>query len=615
MPVLLFHAGFNTIANGYLGVDMFFVISGYLITSLLLDERRRTGTISLLGFYERRVRRIMPALMFVTASSAVAAWFSLTPIRMEEFAGSVVAAFTFSANFWFWAQTHYFSTSADQQPLLHLWSLAVEEQFYVLFPLLILLFARATDRVLFATLATLAIVSLASAQFVSSASPDAAFYRPDTRAWELLIGSLSAFTVGKRVPHRDLVTTFGTCLIGFSFFVFPSPAAPNLLTLPICLGTALVLMATTSGSGVGWLLASPGMRYLGLISYPLYLWHQPLFALARIHQMEALSVEWICKILLTSVVLATATWIFIEKPFRNRGVLGTRALFWSVLGGSAVVVGFGLGGISTAGYSFRFGELAAKYFDEVGVIDDQGSTRNKAIGMGVCHFRADMSPPIDQFLRDWKCTGSGSGSSVLVIGDSHAADKAAAFKLNGVDVTQMTGAGCSAASSLMSSDCRRVFDWARVYAANHRIRTLVIVNMQLPHLYTPDQISDAIAFWEPGGARIFWFSDMPQFVDIEDWKARNLLTNGAASKGTIPVTLAEAVSSFDSMHDKEDGRFTTINSKRLFCSISEQNDCAPFLDDRGWLATAGGHLSVVGAYLYGRQLLADPDVSLELRRH
>ena len=135
VPVLLFHAAFPGFENGYLGVDIFFVISGFLIAGLLLDERERTGTISLPRFYARRIRRIIPALVVVVVATAALALAFLTPLRMQELASSIVAAFTFSANFWFWSQDVYFATEAAEQPLIHLWSLAVEEQFYVIFPI------------------------------------------------------------------------------------------------------------------------------------------------------------------------------------------------------------------------------------------------------------------------------------------------------------------------------------------------------------------------------------------------------------------------------------------------------------------------------------------------
>jgi hypothetical protein len=230
--------------------------------------------------------------------------------------------------------------------------------------------------------------------------------------------------------------------------------------------------------------------------------------------------------------------------------------------------------------------------------------------MGVCHFRADMSPPIDQFLRNWKCVGSARGASMLVIGDSHAADKAAAFKLNGVDVAQMTGAGCSAAPSQMSPDCRRIFELVKEYSVAHPFRTLIIANKQFPTGYTSAEIDEAVAFWRPLNARILWFSDMPQFADLEDRKARNLLATGSAAQGIFPSTLKDAKANFESMRGVARGRFLAIDSARLYCFISAPEDCRPFIEGQGWAALPEGHLTAIGAYLFGRQMLADPAFNL-----
>lgn len=602
--VVFFHAGVTGFANGYLGVDIFFVISGYLITSLLLEERQRTGTISLLGFYERRARRIVPALVTVVAASSIGAWFVLTPIRMDEFVGSVISAFTFSANFWFLAQTHYFSTASDQQPLIHLWSLGVEEQFYVVFPLALLVFVRAADRSLALAIAGLAVASLALSHLVAMSSPDAAFYRPDTRAWELLIGSSCAFLSGRKLPFQGGLATLGIGLIVLTLFVLGS-AEPIFLAIPVCLGTALVLVSTDKASGVAKVLGSTGVTHLGLISYSLYLWHQPLLALARVRELGPLSPAQTAALLLASTVLAVATWRYVERPFRDRSRFNRRGIFVATLCSIAAFVTFGVGGTASSGFAFRYGAMVDKYFAAVGTVDDQGSRRNKAIGMGVCHFRADMSPPINQFLRDWACTGTASGASVLVVGDSHAADKAAALKLNGIDVAQMTGAGCSAVPSLMSADCAAIFDRVRTYAKAHPFSRLIIANKQLPTIYTAAQIDEAIAYWRPMGAKIYWLSDMPQFMSLEDWKARNLMANGDATIGAIPATVAEAERNFSAMRALEGGRFTTLDSARLFCSITDARTCEPFIKGRGWLALPEGHLSAIGAYLFGRQLLAD----------
>lgn len=606
IPVLLFHAGFRGFEHGFLGVDIFFVISGYLITGILLAECGETGRISIASFYERRVRRIFPALIIVVAGTAAASWTLLTPVRMEEFARSVVSAFTFSANFWFLTQTHYFSTASDEQPLIHLWSLGVEEQFYILLPLLLMLTKRLSARTFFLLIGALACASLAYAQFISASAPDAAFYRPDTRAWELLMGSLVALRGDKDIPFRGGLAAIGAALIALSLFVLPNSGVPNALSLPVCAGTALLLLSADRRVGVGRLLSSAGMRNVGLISYPLYLWHQPLFALARIHQMGPLTFEGTCEILLTSVVLAAATWAFVEKPFRNRNAIGTSAVFLSALSASAILIAFGLGGAAT-GYSLRYGELADKYFAAVGTVDDQTDTRSVAIGMGVCHYRPDMSPPLDQFLANWKCTGSGAGATMLVVGDSHAADKAAALKLNGIEVGQMTGAGCSAVPSLMVANCRQMFDQIlNRFSNNGRYTRLIIANKQLPDIYSADQIEEAIAYWKPLGAQIVWFSDMPQFADLEDRKASNLRINGEPFLGDFPVSVDQARENFAFMHGLERGRFTTINSAEVYCSMAGAAGCVPYVPGRlGWVAAMGGHLTASGAYLFGQQLLKE----------
>ncbi len=606
VPVLFFHAAFPGFANGYLGVDIFFVISGFLIAGFLLDEREQTGAVSITGFYARRIRRIIPALAVVIVATAILSLAWLTPLRMKEMASSIVAALTFSANFWFWSQDVYFATEAEEQPLIHLWSLSVEEQFYVVFPILILLTVRAPGRTLQLAFVALAVISLATSQIVSLENPNAAFFRPDTRAWEILLGVICAFWRDRKPP--GLLAWAGMLLIGLALFILPGPTAPNLEAMPVAIGTALVLVSASAQNGAGRLLALPPLVWIGLISYSLYLWHQPLLALARIQGSGPLSIPATVAVLVASVMLAWATWHFVEQPARKR--LPFRAVGMGAGFVSAMIISFGVAGALTHGFAFRYGDKVAAYFESVGVLDEAQGNRLESIGMGVCHYREDMSPPFYQFLENWACSGTGKGAGILVVGDSHAADKAAAFKMNAVDVGQMTGAACSVVPRLMSPTCREMFDLVmNRQKSDCRYTSVVLAVRQTltKRALTKSDVEEAVAFWEAMGAGIYWFSGMPEFTDLEDRKAAHLLSSGDARIGEFPLARGDSTATYKLLSEVSQGRFTVIDSDALYCSFATRDGvCLPFTN-QGWTALIGGHLSMLGNYLFGRKMLASSE--------
>ena len=290
LAVMFFHAGFAFCPGGFTGVDVFFVISGYLITSLILVEMQR-GSFSLLAFYKRRARRILPALFLVMLVCIPPAILLMPPDNLENFAQSLVATTAFANNILLWHTSGYFALSNDFKPLMHTWSLGVEEQFYLLYPLLLMAAARGKRMGLALLILSLCAGSLVLAQWLAARDWNAAFFLLPARAWELMVGALLALWLQWRpasaiepLAVRNAAGTFGLLLILFTAspaYTFDDSVGLD-LALTVC-GTALVIAYAGVDTFPGKLLASAPLRSAGLLSYSAYLWHQPLFAFARLN--------------------------------------------------------------------------------------------------------------------------------------------------------------------------------------------------------------------------------------------------------------------------------------------------------------------------------------------
>jgi peptidoglycan/LPS O-acetylase OafA/YrhL len=331
VPVLLFHAGFSAFPGGFVGVDVFFVISGYLITSIILDDIEK-GRFSVLAFYERRIRRIFPALFAMLLGSLILGACVLLPDDLKDFGQSITAATLFASNILFWQKSGYFDAPAEQNALLHTWSLAVEEQFYIVFPLVLLLLFRARSKYLFYA-ATALLLSFTLAVWGVRNAPVTTFYLAPTRAWELLVGALlamGAIPPPSRQGLRDFLSLLGVGLIACSVLAFsPETPFPGAAALLPCLGAGLIIHAGAGGrSLVGRVLSAPAFVFTGLISYSLYLWHWPLLVLARAYAVRELAVRETIAVLLLSAVIAAVSWRWVESPFRRRPpILGRQQLF------------------------------------------------------------------------------------------------------------------------------------------------------------------------------------------------------------------------------------------------------------------------------------------------
>lgn len=286
LPVILFHAGVSVFSGGYVGVDVFFVISGYLITGILASELAE-DRFSITRFYERRARRILPALFAVMLACLPFAWFWMLPSEMLNFSRSMIAVSAFASNVLFFMQAGYFAPNAEELPLLHTWSLAVEEQYYIIFPVLLWALWRLGRGIVWGVLAVIAVVSLALCQLLVTSQPDATFYLIHTRAWELLAGSLIALWQlrgGPRAQDRsETGAALGLAMILYGIFMFDEHTPfPSLWALLPVGGTALVLLFAAKDTLAARLLSLRVMVGIGLISYSAYLIHQPLL-LSLIH--------------------------------------------------------------------------------------------------------------------------------------------------------------------------------------------------------------------------------------------------------------------------------------------------------------------------------------------
>nr|VFJ59992.1 MAG: Peptidoglycan/LPS O-acetylase OafA/YrhL, contains acyltransferase and SGNH-hydrolase domains [Candidatus Kentron sp. DK] len=359
IPVILFHAGFELFSGGFIGVDVFFVISGYLITSIILNEME-AGTFRLVHFYERRARRILPALFFVMLACIPFAWMWLMPRDMQDFAQSVGAVSTFSSNFHFWGESGYFDTAAELKPLLHTWSLAVEEQYYVIFPLLLLLIWSRGRRWVLAILAVLFMMSLGLAQWSADDGSDGAFYLLTTRGWELLIGAFAAFYLQKRGQALStgilpqLAGIAGLLLIVFAIFSYDEQIPfPGFYALAPTFGTALLILFSIRGTLIHALLTRKLLVGTGLISYSMYLWHQPMFAFAKYRALAVPSESVMFALCLSVFPLAYFSWRFVEKPFRKKSLFNRRSVFKFSTSAIILFIGFYLSGQLSKGFPAR----------------------------------------------------------------------------------------------------------------------------------------------------------------------------------------------------------------------------------------------------------------------
>jgi len=402
VPVILFHAGFENFSGGFVGVDIFFVISGYLITTIIVNEII-AGKFSLVNFYERRARRILPALYVIALITAVFASVILLPTDLISFGKSLISIPVFSSNFFFWSERGYFGPSTELKPMVHTWSLAVEEQFYIIYPLL-LLFLISKRTLLTVVMLSLFILSLALSWYLTKLHFETAFYLPFARAWELFAGGFAAFYMlrnYKALPRAlsDVLTFVGVGLIFFAIFTFDSSTPfPSLNAAYPVTGTVMIIVSSGNAVYLKRLLSLKPMVKVGLLSYSLYLIHQPVFALARhLDRFEGNEIT----LIIACLALAWLSFRFVEAPFRSKNRIAAITIFKLAAITSVVVMCVGLFFVQSRG-------LISKY-----------DTQDQKI---MAQFSALSTYNMSRFYDLEMIDFSENKTNILLVGDSHARD-------------------------------------------------------------------------------------------------------------------------------------------------------------------------------------------------
>ncbi|UFS70252.1 acyltransferase [Geomonas sp. RF6] len=484
IPVILFHAGFRLFSGGFVGVDVFFVISGYLITSVILAEKR-AGTFTLASFYERRARRILPALFVVMFACLPFAWLWLLPSDMKVFSQSLVAVSGFSSNVFFFLKSGYFDASTELVPLLHTWSLAVEEQYYMLFPIVLLLTWKVGRRWIVTIFAVVAVISLGIAQWGSLAHPTFTFFLLPTRVWELLIGVFAAFYLSGNDSARDEVNCSqqfasfaGLSLIAYAVCAFDKGTPfPSVYALIPTIGTALIIVAATPQTLVGRLLGSKHLVGVGLISYSAYLWHQPLFAFARHRSLNEPSFLLLATLVLATAILAYLTWKYVETPFRDRRRFSRAQIFRYGAVCTVFFLATGFAGHAKNGFTARTAPstLPRDYFESAALIpvSPEGVDGNLCISEGASIGRVNIEP---------------DAKKILLVGDSHSADYSAEFRryvtIEKLDAWQFSVGGCGflpSQAGVNGGQCGKAMRLLEEVIEKNRFDDIVVIGAYYSH--------------------------------------------------------------------------------------------------------------------------------------
>jgi peptidoglycan/LPS O-acetylase OafA/YrhL len=607
IPVIMFHAGFSLFGGGFAGVDIFFVISGYLITSLIEPEVN-SGSFSLVRFYERRARRILPALFLVLLCTLPFAWWLMLASDMIDFSKQLIGVAMFVPNVVLWRQSDYFATVAELKPLLHTWSLGVEEQYYLFFPLALMLIARLGRRWLAVLLLAVAFLSLAVAQQTARTHPAFAFFLLPSRAWELVTGALCALYLpaSLRQPAHDRHTAVlrecgalaGLTMILIAVFLFGKETPfPGLWALVPTVGAAMIIAFASPGTAVGRLLGSRALVGIGLVSYSAYLWHQPIFAFLRLAGDDLDSVALRVSLIILTFALAAVSWKFVEAPFRQVRLVDRRTIFKLAFAGSGCLVLIGLGGIATNGFLFRFPpadrQLAAMGYNNRTYVETRF---------------------VERTLKDFDASGR---RKIFLVGDSYGEDLVNAVAEGGLGQTLQIS------TRHIDLHCGNLY--LPLAQIKPHINPVDLAACENKGWYEGAQTEKLLAQADEIWLASYWQDWQGQLIaqsvkhlqarfghpvlvfgakNFGEYRIRNLLRDSPQQRVKFTSQPLPQVMATNAAMKATLGPNVFVDVQQMLCG--GYSLCHPFDTQGNLLSYDGAHLTKPGAVLYGQRLREDP---------
>ncbi len=600
VPVLLYHAGIPGFPGGFVGVDIFFVISGYLICGMI-NADIRDRLFSLGDFYKRRVLRILPALFVMFLVTSVFAYIYFLPVELEDYARSLASAVGSVANIYFAGTAGYFDAPAETKPLLHTWSLGVEEQFYFIVPLLMLLVWRAAPkhaRLLFAIAAAL---SFAAAVAVSFRNPTFVFYLAPFRAWELALGALLAigfFPAPQTTFGKNACGAAGLLLLLGAIFL-GSPSVPLLLMISLAsIGSTLVIASSEGGvSAIGRLLSLRPVVFIGLISYSLYLWHWPLIVFQRTDQLllpDSSGVAAKLALVVLSVGIAFLSWKFVEMPFRRARTASKSMVFGIASMATASAVALCGVVLFVNGAPFRFPERV------VAIASYLAYDPSQAFRSGQCYLATNRH----QLDIETCMTPDPKRPNYLLVGDSHAAHlwSGLSAAMPAVNIMQATASACRPAamsvSPLDTRACPRLMQYVfSDFLANNRVDRILLAaswkDEDIPGL------SKTIETLTSRGFDVVVLGPIVEYdTPLPRLLADEILRNSPSiASRTRTAGIRE--------RDRELGRIAAAKGATylsVYDAVCRDGQCDEFAEGDIPLQFDAGHLTAQGSVVVGRRL-------------